>query len=93
VVTGPGEIIGAELLKSPKVDVVNFTGETTTGKMIMQNAAPSLKRVVLELGGKNRTSFLRTLTLSRWLTLLPMEHSQTTGNHVLPAHVSSYIET
>jgi betaine-aldehyde dehydrogenase len=53
VVTGPGEIIGAELLKSPKVDVVNFTGETTTGKMIMQNAAPSLKRVVLELGGKN----------------------------------------
>jgi len=53
VVTGPGEHVGAELVKNPKVDVVNFTGETSTGKWIMQNAASSLKRVVLELGGKN----------------------------------------
>ncbi|GBC69638.1 Betaine aldehyde dehydrogenase [archaeon HR01] len=53
VVTGKGEAIGSQLLRSGKVDVVNFTGETSTGKWIMQNASASLKRVVLELGGKN----------------------------------------
>ena len=53
VVTGRGEDIGTQLLKSDKVDVVNFTGETSTGKWIMQMSAGTLKRVVLELGGKN----------------------------------------
>ncbi|MEM4281877.1 MAG: aldehyde dehydrogenase family protein [Candidatus Caldarchaeum sp.] len=53
IVTGSGETVGRELVKNSKVDVVNFTGETSTGKWIMENAAGSLKRVVLELGGKN----------------------------------------
>ncbi|MEM1944364.1 MAG: aldehyde dehydrogenase family protein [Nitrososphaerota archaeon] len=53
LVMGRGEEIGSQVLKSDKVDVVNFTGETNTGKWIQQMAAGSLKRVVLELGGKN----------------------------------------
>ncbi len=53
VVTGGGETVGDKLLKNEKVDLVNFTGSTSVGKNIMQKASSHLKRVVLELGGKN----------------------------------------
>jgi betaine-aldehyde dehydrogenase len=52
VVTGPGETIGAELATSKKVDMVALTGDTATGKKIMQMASSNVKRVHLELGGK-----------------------------------------
>ncbi|MEM4316318.1 MAG: aldehyde dehydrogenase family protein, partial [Nitrososphaerota archaeon] len=65
VVTGSGEKVGSMLVKSDKVDVVNFTGETSTGKWIMENAAGSLKRVVLELGGKNPNIVFEDADLER----------------------------
>jgi 1-pyrroline dehydrogenase len=52
VVTGDGEHVGARLVEHPVVRVVSLTGETSTGKLIMRNAADTLKRVHLELGGK-----------------------------------------
>ncbi len=52
VVTGPGEIIGAEIAGSPKVDMVSLTGDTNTGKKIMHLASENVKKVHLELGGK-----------------------------------------
>jgi betaine-aldehyde dehydrogenase len=52
VVTGPGETIGAELASSKKVDMVVLTGDTATGRKIMQMASANVKRVHLELGGK-----------------------------------------
>jgi 1-pyrroline dehydrogenase len=52
VVTGDGEHCGAALVAHPDVAIVSLTGETTTGKLIMRNAADTLKRVHLELGGK-----------------------------------------
>lgn len=52
VVTGPGDIIGEELATSPKVDMISLTGDTSTGKKIMQMASGNLKKVHLELGGK-----------------------------------------
>jgi betaine-aldehyde dehydrogenase len=52
VVTGPGETIGAELATSKKVDMVALTGDTETGRKIMQMASSNVKRVHLELGGK-----------------------------------------
>lgn len=52
VVTGPGEVIGAELASSPKVDMVSLTGDTSTGRKIMQMASSNVKRLHLELGGK-----------------------------------------
>jgi len=52
IVTGDGEHAGAALVANPKVAIVSLTGETTTGKLIMRNAADTLKRVHLELGGK-----------------------------------------
>jgi acyl-CoA reductase-like NAD-dependent aldehyde dehydrogenase len=53
VVTGPGNVVGAELAASPKVDKVAFTGSTTVGKTIMQAASGNLKKISLELGGKS----------------------------------------
>jgi aldehyde dehydrogenase (NAD+) len=53
VVTGYGETAGHRLVVHPDVDKVSLTGETTTGKTVMRDAAESLKRVTLELGGKS----------------------------------------
>ncbi|MBI4055326.1 MAG: aminobutyraldehyde dehydrogenase [Elusimicrobia bacterium] len=51
VVTG-AEATGAVLTSHPQVDMVSFTGDTETGKKIMLQAAPTLKKCHLELGGK-----------------------------------------
>jgi len=53
VVTGFGETAGAALVRHPGVDKIAFTGSTAVGKEIMRNAADTLKRVSLELGGKS----------------------------------------
>ena len=52
VVTGPGATLGEALVKHSKVDVVGLTGDTTTGRRIMEMASGTVKRVQLELGGK-----------------------------------------
>jgi aminomuconate-semialdehyde/2-hydroxymuconate-6-semialdehyde dehydrogenase len=49
---GPGEA-GEALTTSPDVDLVTFTGESNTGRKILQAGAPTLKRVSFELGGKS----------------------------------------
>ncbi len=53
VVTGQAPELGADLVESPQVDKVSFTGSVATGKKIMRAAADTLKRVHLELGGKS----------------------------------------
>jgi betaine-aldehyde dehydrogenase len=53
VVTGPGAGAGEELAESPLVDKVAFTGGTATGRKIAIAATGNLKKVTLELGGKN----------------------------------------
>jgi acyl-CoA reductase-like NAD-dependent aldehyde dehydrogenase len=53
VVPGPGGRAGMALVQHPGVDKVAFTGSTEVGKGIMREAAGSLKRVSLELGGKS----------------------------------------
>jgi aldehyde dehydrogenase (NAD+) len=53
VVPGFGPTAGAALVAHPGVAGIAFTGETTTGQIIMQNASKSLKKVSLELGGKS----------------------------------------
>ncbi|MCL4299724.1 MAG: aldehyde dehydrogenase family protein [Anaerolineae bacterium] len=53
VVTGPGAVVGEALVKSHLVNAIAFTGETSTGKQLLTQAAPTLKRVSLELGGKS----------------------------------------
>lgn len=53
IVTGDGPIVGERLVESPLVDKIAFTGSTAVGKGIMAKAAPTLKRISLELGGKS----------------------------------------
>ncbi|WP_131778591.1 aldehyde dehydrogenase family protein [Legionella bozemanae] len=53
LITGPGMEVGEELSTNSMVDKVAFTGGTVTGKKIMQAATGNLKRISLELGGKN----------------------------------------
>ena len=53
VITGPGSSTGSALAGHPGVDKIAFTGETLTGVSILQQAAPNITRVSLELGGKS----------------------------------------
>ncbi|TMR12645.1 aldehyde dehydrogenase family protein [Nonomuraea turkmeniaca] len=53
LVLGAGPEAGAPLAEHPAVDLVSFTGGVTTGRRIMAAAASTVKRVALELGGKN----------------------------------------
>jgi len=52
VVTGEGVPAGDRLVRHPSVRLVSLTGDTATGKLIAKNAADTVKRVHLELGGK-----------------------------------------
>jgi betaine-aldehyde dehydrogenase len=51
--TGPGRVIGDALVAHPGVDMVAFTGDSTTGAQVMRTAAAQAKKVALELGGKS----------------------------------------
>jgi len=53
VITGPGETTGAAMVDHPGIDKIAFTGSTAVGKMIAAEAAKTVKRVSLELGGKS----------------------------------------
>src|SRR2546427_6665974 len=53
VAPGPGATAGAVLVRHPLVDKIAFTGSTEVGQWIMREAAATVKRVTLELGGKS----------------------------------------
>ena len=61
VVTGFGVEAGKPLATSPKVAKVAFTGETTTGRLIMQYASENLIPVTMELGGKSPNIFMESV--------------------------------
>jgi betaine-aldehyde dehydrogenase len=53
LVLGTGPAVGALLAEHPAVDLVSFTGSLATGQWLMRTAAATVKKVCLELGGKN----------------------------------------
>ncbi|MBK9331519.1 MAG: aldehyde dehydrogenase family protein [Ignavibacteria bacterium] len=53
IVHGKGRIVGEAIISHPDVDLISFTGSTLVGKRINEVAGGDLKRVSLELGGKN----------------------------------------
>ena len=59
IVTGPGGEIGKALATSPRIAKIGFTGETVTGRLIMQYAAQNLIPSTVELGGKSPEHLLR----------------------------------
>jgi aldehyde dehydrogenase (NAD+) len=65
MVNGDGPVVGAALSQHPLVDMVSFTGSTRAGVLVAQNAAPSVKRVAQELGGKSANIILDDADLAR----------------------------
>ncbi|MGH2751275.1 MAG: 5-carboxymethyl-2-hydroxymuconate semialdehyde dehydrogenase [Actinomycetota bacterium] len=65
LVHGFGETAGAPLVTHPGVDLISFTGETTTGKSIIRNGADTLKRYSMELGGKSPVVVFADANLER----------------------------
>ncbi len=58
LVNGDGPTVGVALSSHPKVDMVSFTGSTRAGIEVARNAAPTVKRVAQELGGKSANIIL-----------------------------------
>ena len=65
VVTGRGDVVGAELVRSPDVAKISFTGSVAVGKTIMRDGAATMKRVTLELGGKSPNILLDDADLKK----------------------------
>jgi len=65
VVTGRGNVVGAELVRNPDVAKISFTGSVGVGKSIMRDGAATMKRVTLELGGKSATILLDDAVLDK----------------------------
>src|SRR6202048_1245372 len=63
VVTGLGNVVGAELVRNPDVNKISFTGSVAVGESIMRDGAATMKRVTLELGGKSPTIMLDDVNL------------------------------
>jgi aldehyde dehydrogenase len=61
IVTGFGPEAGKPLASSPRINKVSFTGETTTGRLIMQYASENLIPVTMELGGKSPNIFFESV--------------------------------
>ena len=53
VVTTSDNAVAEDLVTDPRVDLISFTGSTAVGRRIMEQGAPTLKRLFLELGGKS----------------------------------------
>lgn len=65
LVSGTGPEVGAALATHPGVDMVSFTGSTVAGKRVSELAAPTVKRVALELGGKSANVVLPDADFAR----------------------------
>ncbi len=76
MITGPGGVVGPELCVSPLVDKIAFTGSTEVGRQVMIQAASTIKKVTLELGGKSPNIILDDAELdiaidgSLWATFM-----------------------
>jgi aldehyde dehydrogenase (NAD+) len=69
IVTGRGDVVGAEITANPDVAKISFTGSTVVGKAILRAATDTMKRVTLELGGKSPTIILDDADLTEAIPL------------------------
>jgi len=68
MINGDGPVVGTALSKHPDVDMMSFTGSTRAGSLVAQNAAPTVKRVTQELGGKSPNIVLDDADLEKAVT-------------------------
>ena len=69
LVNGDGPTVGQRIASHPEVDMVSFTGSTRAGVLVAQAAAPTVKRVAQELGGKSPNILLPDTDWERSVTL------------------------
>lgn len=79
MVNGDGPGVGTALSRHPDVDMMSFTGSTRAGSLVAQNAAPTVKRVTQELGGKSPNIVLEDADLETAVTQGVMHMYQNTG--------------
>ena len=79
LVNGDGPVVGTALSRHPDVDMMSFTGSTRAGSLVAQNAAPTVKRVTQELGGKSPNIILEDADLEKAVTSGVMHMYQNTG--------------
>jgi betaine-aldehyde dehydrogenase len=70
IVTGPGRSIGSAMGTSKKIDMISFTGDTSTGKTIMELATSNIKKLALELGGKSPNVLFDDANLQKAIPLI-----------------------
>ncbi|HKQ38726.1 MAG TPA: aldehyde dehydrogenase family protein [Verrucomicrobiae bacterium] len=79
IIPGSGSEIGDALVQHPKIRKISFTGSTAIGARIMALAAPELKRVSLELGGKSPNIVFADCDLDQAASTSPMSVFANTG--------------
>jgi aldehyde dehydrogenase (NAD+) len=79
MINGDGPGVGTALSCHPEVDMMSFTGSTRAGAMVAQNAAPTVKRVTQELGGKSANILLPDVDLEAAVTRGVLNMVQNTG--------------
>jgi acyl-CoA reductase-like NAD-dependent aldehyde dehydrogenase len=71
VVVGAGSVVGTRLVEHPAVAKIGFTGSTEVGRQVMRDAAATIKRVTLELGGKSASLVFADADLERAAAAAP----------------------
>lgn len=79
MVNGDGPVVGTALSQHPDVSMMSFTGSTRAGSLVAQNAAPTVKRVTQELGGKSPNIVLEDADLEKAVTGGVMHMYNNTG--------------
>jgi len=90
IITGFGESCGAPLVQHPDVNKIAFTGSAAVGKIIVKQAADTVKRVTLELGGKSPTSSSPTQISKPPSTAHCLVSSSTKAKSAPPEAASSF---
>ncbi|CAM4444084.1 aldehyde dehydrogenase (NAD+) [Paenibacillus endophyticus] len=85
-VHGRGDVVGAELTRHPDVAMISFTGSSQVGKIIGRDAANTMKRLVLELGGKSPNVILDDADFNK---AIPMSVMTAFSNSGQACHVGS----
>ena len=79
VITGRGDVTGAEISAHPDIAKISFTGSSAVGKMIMRAGADTMKRLTLELSGKSPSLILEDADLAKSVALALSAGFQNSG--------------
>lgn len=83
IVTGRGDVVGAEIVRHPGIAKISFTGSTAVGKSIARGGADTMKRVTLELGGKSPTILLDDADFAKAIPLAAAAATMNSGQACL----------